>query len=56
MNPLTLSLFLSMHSQTHFNHMPLLALVAVAEAPLGCVCVGRWCSVAGAVLHIMLLW
>lgn len=39
MNLLTLSLFLSMHSQTHFNHMPLLALVVVAEARLGCVCV-----------------
>lgn len=34
-----LSLFLSMHSQTHFNHMQLLASVIVAEAHLGCMCI-----------------
>lgn len=36
---LTQSLFLYIHPQTHFTCMPLLALVVVAEAPLGCMCI-----------------
>lgn len=33
------SVFIPVHAFSHFNHMPLLALVVVAEAPLGCMCI-----------------
>lgn len=56
MNLLTLSLFLSIHSQTHFNH----AITGISGSGRRTswlyVYLGCWCSIAGAGLHTMWLW